>query len=89
MGTTGECLFTLPVMRGQRINNYFSYHASVSHDNMFNMDIFSPSDAQGMMILLISPTFYGAASCTIFQKRVANNQWWIFLNELQHVARRG
>ena len=35
----------------------FSYHASVSLDNTFNMHILTPSDAQGMMILLISPHF--------------------------------
>lgn len=33
----------------------------------------SPSAAQGIEIL-ISPTFYGATSCTIFQRSVANNQ---------------
>ena len=81
MGLTGECrLLTLPDMRGQRISDYFSYHASVSLDNNCNVRLLSSFDAQGMKILLISPTFYGAASGTVFQKWVANNQWWTFVN---------
>lgn len=76
-------------MRRQRISHYFSHRASVSLDNTFNTHVLFPSDAQGMMISLISPTFYGAASCTVFQKRVTNNQWWTFVNELQRVTRRG
>lgn len=69
MGTTGECLFlTLPVMRGQRVSGYFSYHASVSLDNNFNMHLLSPFDTQGTKILLISLMFYGAASHCISEE---------------------
>lgn len=56
---------------------------------VFNMHMLSPSDAQATMTLLISLTFYGSDSCTIFQERVANNPFWTSVNELHCVARRG
>lgn len=56
---------------------------------MFNMHMLSLFNAQGIMTLLISPTFYGTDSCTIFQERVTNNPFWTSVNELHCVARRG
>lgn len=52
------------------------------------LHVLFPSDAQGMMVLLISPPFHGAVSWTMFE-RVTSNQWWMFVNELGCVARRG